>query len=184
MMRPFLFWLTRRLEAPRVIYDREGGTPYLSRWYLIGTRRSDDEDLKGQAADDELDADERRRPFKLFLHRFHRSDDDGALHSHPWTWAVSFVLVAGYSEERRVGDDVIRRRVRPWTINFLRGADYHRVDLVEEDAWSLFLVGPKVSTWFFWDRNTKQRAEWRPFIRAKRGLIPDAGWEPDHREAA
>ncbi len=182
-MRFILNLLVRVLPAPRVIYDREGGTPYLSRWYLIGAKPDEDAKLKGQVVFRETWLT--RLPFNLYLHRFHRSDDDGALHNHPWRWSLSFILAGGYSEERRAthGDAVERRMVTPWSFNFIRGTDYHRVDLIESDAWSLFFVGPKVGTWFFWDRATKRRAQWRRFVMAKRGMIPDAGWEPDAREA-
>lgn len=175
--------LSRLLPDPRVIYDREGGTPYLSRWYLIGAQRKEDPLRKGNLVDETKSFWE-RLPINLYLHRFHRSDDDGALHSHPWSWAVSFVLAKGYSEERRIGDTVIRRLVYPFTLNFLRGQDYHRVDLIEgQQAWSLFLVGPKKDTWYFWDREKKARCRWREFIFAKRdGEEPP--WEPDSREAA
>lgn len=181
-MRALLHALARRLSEPRVIFDREGGTPYLSRWYLIGVRRGNDAALRGQFVDEQANASLMARlPFNLFLHRFHRSDDDGALHNHPWAWSLSLMLAGGYSEERRDGDSVVRRVVRPWSFNFIRGTDYHRVDLLEPDAWSLFLVGPKVSSWYFWDRNTRARANWRDFIAAKRGLSDDARWQPDSR---
>lgn len=181
-MRELLNAFVRVLPDPRVIYDREGGSPYLSRWYLLGAKPDEDAKLKGQVVFKETWAS--RLPFNVYLHRFHRSDDDGALHSHPWTWAVSLVLVGGYGEERRQGDQVITRTVLPMTINFLRGDDFHRVDLIEHDAWSLFVVGPKASTWYFWDRTRKQRAHWRAFVQAKRGMIPDAGWQDDQREDA
>jgi hypothetical protein len=174
--------LAALLPEPRVIYDREGGTPYLSRWYLIGAQRPVDPLLKGSLSD-ETPSFWQRLPINLYLHRFHRSDDDGALHSHPWSWAMSFILAHGYSEERRVGDEVIRRRIRPLTFNFIRGEDYHRVDLLDgKQAWSLFLVGPKTDTsWYFWDRDKKARCGWRSFITAKHaGEEPP--WEPDSRE--
>ncbi len=174
--------ISRALPAPRVIYDREGGTAYLSRWYLIGARRTPDPELKGQFLDESRG--ERTWPFNLFLHSFHRSDDDGALHSHPWSWAVSLILASGYDEERRVGDGVLRRRVRPFTLNFLRGDTYHRVDLIDgRECWSLFLVGPKRSTWYFWDRVRKARCEWRSYILALRGQAETTPWEPDSRES-
>jgi hypothetical protein len=164
-----------RLLHHRVITGREMNDPYLSRWYILGTRF----DSNGKKLSHS------RLPFSLFIHRFHRSDDDGCLHSHPWAWSVALILRGGYSEERRVGDEVIRRLVRPWRLNFIRGTDYHRVDLVGHDAWSLFLAGPKVSTWYFWDRETKRRAEWRSFIAMKRGLEwPTRGWEADSRAAS
>lgn len=175
VLRRLLLWVTARMEDPRVIYDREGESPYLSRWYLLGHRPPTDAELHDQVVDDGY------RGLNLYLHRFHRSDDDGALHSHPWTWGLSLVLVGGYSEERRVGDSVIRRTVQPWRLNFLRQDTYHRVDLQEEDAWTLFLVGPKCSTWYFWDRERRARLQWRTFIRFRRGLEDEAPWESDTR---
>jgi hypothetical protein len=56
--------------------------------------------------------------------------------------------------------------------------------LVGTDAWSIFIAGPKASTWHFWDRRTKRRAHWRTFVEAKRGQLPEAAWEPDAREVA
>lgn len=187
-VRNLLLDLVQFLDEPRVIYDRDGVSPYLSRWYLIREKPSDDEALKGQSssdynADGTPNAAVKARPFDLYLHRFHRSDDDAALHNHPWEWAVSFVLSGGYTEERREGDKVIRRIVRPFSFNFIRGEDFHRVDLVDHDAWSLFLVGRKVDTWYFWDRDRKARMQWRKFIRVKRDNV-EPEWEPDQREVA
>lgn len=176
-MRRLLEWISRRLPEPRVIFDREGGSPYLSRYYLIGRRRTEDAIGPLRGVESVFD----RLPFNLFLHHFHRSDDDGALHSHPWSWAVALVLAGGYQEERRVGDEVVRRTVRPLTLNFIHDDDFHRVDLLEQDAWSLFLVGPKTDTWYLWDRDRKARSHWRDFIEARRGFIPDARWVPDSR---
>jgi len=175
MLRRLLLALTKRLEDPRIIFDREGGSPYLSRWYLLGIRREEG----GERDDAPVDVPVVGLPCNPFLHRFHRSDDDGALHSHPWKWSLSFVLVGGYWEDRRVDDAVIRRRVRPFTFNVLRHDTFHRIDLIEEDAWTLFLAGPKTATWYFWDPVTKLHAHWEEFIAEKRGHIERANWRPD-----
>lgn len=162
------------LGEPRVIYDREGGSPYLSRWYPLGQRdRDEDENVVS------------RPPVNLFLHRFHRSDDDGALHSHPWQWGLSLILAGGYLEERRVGDQVIQRRVMPGEFNWIGPDDFHRVDLLEADAWTLFVAGPRKSDpeeWHFWDRERLERVSWKLFIAEKRGLISAAPWRSDSRE--
>ena len=178
LRRAFHYFTKLCLSPPRVIFDREGGRPYLSRWYLTSAQGDVDPDL--------FDARTETTPEwlpKLFLHRFHRSDDDHALHSHPWRWAVAYVLVGGYSEERRVGDQVVRRDVRPGCLNFFFFSDtFHRVDLYEEDAWSLFLVGPKTGDgWHFWDRDTKMRCGWRDFVLSRRGG-PVPPWVADRRE--
>lgn len=190
MIRRLLHWFASRHPASRIIQDREGKDPYLSRWYLREHRRG-----KGIAA---------------FLHKFHRGDDDQELHCHPWVWSIAVILSGGYVEERRVARSVrcscgavrirrvrgvnvakferqhaghgrmlvkyrvISRIVRPGTINFIRGSDFHRVDLLGDESWSLFIAGPQTGEgWGFWNRMTSEFTPWREFITRKRG----PGWK-------
>jgi hypothetical protein len=166
--------LAARLGQPRVIYDRDGLTPYLSRFYLSRQPESHDGaepfDRFGNPKPDVTWPD----GWGLYLHRFHRSDADGELHNHPWRWALSLVLVGGYSEERRNGARVIRRRVAPGSLNFIRANDFHRVDLLEHDAWTLFLVGPKSQSWGFWSRTDGAFTPWREFIDGRRAATGSA----------
>lgn len=176
MMRALLKLITSKLGESNTYYDKDGISPYLTRWYLLGDRPDPDEMLKGQNKEGVRDS-----TFNLFIHCFHRSDSDHELHSHPWAWGVSLVLAGGYREERREGDRVVTKDVRPFTINALTGDTYHRVELFEDDAWTLFVVGPKVSTWYFWDRHKLACAKWRDFLNARRAGFEPA-WEPDRRE--
>lgn len=152
----------------RVIMDRMGLLPYLSRYYVFGAPKMAD----GSPPFDKygnLNPGERARinptfDYGLYVHHFHKSDDDGAPHSHPFKWGLSFVIAGGYYEERLIGDRIVRRKVPPLSFNFLNEKDFHRVDLIEEDAWTLFLVGPRVQSWFFWDRTTKKSIHWREFL--------------------
>ena len=173
--RLLLRWLTRHLPAPRIIGDDV--TPYLSRWYLLGRPTMPDGsspfDVYGTPR---LGIVWNDAGFGLYLHRFHRGDGGLELHNHPWRWAVSLILAGGYVEERRVPSDlwtpkwsVERRTVRPWTLNRIAADDFHRVDLLEEDAWTLFLVGPKHQSWGFWSRTTDRFVGWRDFLSAKSG---------------
>jgi len=140
------------LFAKRVIVncDRD---PYLIRWYVI-----------------------RSKPFAVFLHKFIRSDEDRALHDHPWNFIV-IPLWRGYHEHSDRG----RRRVWPIIGARFRRGDYkHRVELlpcddsrtctyfqdpnefdVEEDcpkcagtgtmpSWSLFIRFREFREWGFW----------------------------------
>lgn len=141
----------------RTIPNREGTGPYLSRFYILGSAR-DDESLDGTTVQHGA------RSMNVMLHKFHASDSDAALHSHPWKWGLSIILVGGYWEERRVGDEVVRKRRRPFTVNFLRGDDFHRVDLIERDCWTLFIAGPKKGTWAFWIRETGELIPWQKFL--------------------
>lgn len=165
----------RVLPEPRVIMDRAGGSPYLARWYLIGAKPSVDEHGNpiGKV---------KKSPYQVLLHRFFRGDHDGELHSHPWRWAVAIVLAGGYVEERRVGDRVVTRRCGPGTINVIRAEDFHRVDLIGEESWSLFITGPKVADWFFWCRERFERAQWRAFLAWKQEGAAEPTWTTDARE--
>jgi hypothetical protein len=150
-----------------VYYDRAGAEPYLSRYDLAEPR-------VGPLV---------ARPLHCVLHHFHRSDDAGELHSHPWEWAISLVLSGGYLEERRIGDRVVARRVLPLSINLLSSSTYHRVELLEAAAWTLFVMGPKLPTWWFWNRDTLSRCRWDQFIAGRRGNAPaQRCWESDRRE--
>lgn len=164
-----------RLPPPRVIYDRSGRFPYLSRYYLTGTPRMPDGSEPFAGGEPRKGIIWPESP-ALYLHHFHRGDDDKALHNHPWRWAVSLVLVGGYSEERRVTEPrttyrVERRLVRPGALNFISHNTFHRVDLLDpaEGSWTLFLTGPRVSSWGFWDRVTHEFIPWREFISRIRG---------------
>lgn len=98
----------------------------------------------------------RNRWFNLYLHEFVRSDDDRALHDHPYA-SASIILAGGYWEH--MGDGSVTWR-RPGAV-VLRGATVrHRVELscrsvgpgpmAEAPAWSLFITGPRVREWGFW----------------------------------
>ncbi|MDP2129964.1 MAG: hypothetical protein U0975_16210 [Erythrobacter sp.] len=99
------------------------GDDYLRRWWVIP-----------------------RNPWvNVYLHEIRKSDDDRALHDHPWM-NTSFLIAGSYIEhtpegsfERKAGDYVIR------------GAQQlHRLEVSKgETAISLFITGPKVREWGF-----------------------------------
>lgn len=144
-------WLASKLPGTTIsLPDPADGVkkPYLSRYYFLGKDR---------------------KSFNIFLHQFHRSDTDigvdgeGLLHSHPFRWSFSIILVAGYTEERVQPDGSIKKKtVRPLGFNFLSQKHYHRVDLDNGKAWTIFITGPRTKSgdWFFWDRVTKEKRHW------------------------
>lgn len=114
-------------RAPDVVI---GGheSPYLKRWHLIP----------------------RNRFFNIYLHHFLRSDDDRALHDHPWS-NVSWLLAGRYLEhkiaaggihhkiEHEGGDFIVR----------LSGAYTHRIELHKGPVWTIFITGPVYRKWGF-----------------------------------
>jgi hypothetical protein len=150
-MRQMVEWVASKLSPPRVIQDGLGRSKYLIRWYLFGRGRPTM--LDGTSPFDmwgnpKVGAVWPAVSWSIYLHRFHRGDVDRELHSHPWKWAVSLVLVGGYIEERRTVDGRIETKViGPGSINRLRATDFHRVDLIDGEAWTLFLVGSREIPW-------------------------------------
>lgn len=152
-MRKLCLWLAKHL--PSITIPTSEGKPYLTRYYLFG------KDCKWG---------------NIYLHHFHCSDTDVGesgsylLHSHPW-WGLSFILAGGYEEERRVSEIwtyVLRKTVRPFTFNYLSPDDCHRVDLLQQDAWSIFICGSRSEKrdWYFWDRETNEKIDWRSKVGA------------------
>jgi hypothetical protein len=186
MIESLLLRLTDRL--PCRIIDGEHGEPYLERYHLGSLDRLG---LKG---------------WQAYLHRFVDSDPDRGLHDHPWGRAVSLVLSGGYDELRfadtppaanesgdAAGDrPMVRRHVRPWRINRLRGGDFHRILLRDgRPAWTLFLHGPRVKGWGFQrglqfkamalDANDFRHRDWwhsapaGRIVRARRAAVSASG---------
>ena len=93
-------------------------------------------------------------PISVYLHHFHRPDDDRELHNHPWPWAVSLVLAGGYDELRRdcgEHEHVLRqRRYRAGSVNVLRADTFHRITALEGAPWTLFIVARKVQGWGYY----------------------------------
>jgi hypothetical protein len=86
----------------------------------------------------------RSRPLSIYLHRLCRSDEDRALHDHPWTF-VSLILTSGYTEHTLQG----ARRYRPGSL-LIRPAEWrHRLEM-DAPAWTLVFRFRRRRAWGFW----------------------------------
>lgn len=88
----------------------------------------------------------------VYLHQWLRSDDDRALHDHPWA-NVSILLTGSYREHMPGGVVKLRKPWRPWAfwrIPMRSATAAHRVELIDgRSVWTLFLTGKHVRTWGF-----------------------------------
>jgi hypothetical protein len=109
---------------------------YMRRWYVIP----------------------RNRLFNIYLHEIRRSDDDRALHDHPWV-NVSIVLKGRYREIMPLTppteDHTLPYQIEKWrtrgSIVLRRPTAAHRLEIEDgKPCWSLFITGPNVRTWGFW----------------------------------
>lgn len=106
------------------------GRIYLERWFVLPHNRW----------------------FNIYIHFFHRSDDDRALHDHPWA-SISVLLHGAYNEHLRGGK--IRKRVQGrWYPR--RATSAHRIELLDAFAVgnpgnvvTLFITGPHIREWGF-----------------------------------
>lgn len=117
--------------------------PYMRRWWVIP----------------------RNRFFNIYLHNIRKSDDDRALHDHPWI-NVSILLRGNYVEFSPQSTDKGRRRFRGDVV-FRWPTTLHRL-LIDDDqvtVWSLFITGPVVRVWGF--ACPKGWIPWFDFVEAR-----------------
>jgi len=130
MTDDLLRWLLKRgpgRRAPDLIIGGEAD-PYLLRWHIIPQNRL----------------------CNVFLHRFLRSDDDRALHDHPWP-NFSLLLANEYTEHRILAGGIhtkTTQRAGDWVLR-AHGAIAHRIELHAGPCWTLFVTGPKYRDWGF-----------------------------------
>jgi len=122
--------LARGLEVQRIdVRD----APYLERYFVAGWRPG----VRAQGG-------------ALFLHHFVASDPVDAMHSHPWAWGASLIMVGGYREYRCDRYRTLTvRDYAPGDVNRIGPEDTHRVELLAGDCWTLFAAGPWVQPWAF-----------------------------------
>lgn len=123
--------------------------PYLLRWYLTPWRH-----WHRQAAECPTPWNRVKGWLgfvlpSVYLHCFMRSDDDLALHDHPWWWC-SILLRGRYVEHTiKRGGINVRRERRTGSVKISGPWRAHRVELVDGHCWTLFIIGPRVRNWGF-----------------------------------
>ncbi len=133
---PNRHWLRKWLRGEPHLVIGGSEDPYMLRWYVLP----------------------RNRFANIYLHKFMRSDDDRALHDHPWWWA-SVLLNGTYIEHRDDGSATKRKR---GSVVWRKPEVLHRVELepapvwnfeqdtfYEKPCWTLFFTGPKLRKWGF-----------------------------------
>lgn len=146
ILRALYAWSERHRfwRDPDVVIG-DAANPYLRRWHVIP----------------------RNRFFNIYLHEILRSDDDRALHDHPW-WNLSIVLGGGYHEHTIAAGGVHCRAWRgPGFLKFRGAAAAHRLE-VSRPATTLFITGPRLRAWGFHCPETGWR-HWRAFTAGPNG---------------
>lgn len=159
------WWLRRLVSGKPHQIIGPSVSPYMKRWYLIPHTRW----------------------VNLYLHKFERSDEDRALHDHPWNF-WSFVVKGSYWEITE-WERTLRKR---WSLAYRNAEHPHRVQLLwrgshlptvktpdggekatchcddevadprcTHPVWTIVLTGPKIREWGF--HCDKAWVPWRYF---------------------
>lgn len=147
MKLPHALLLPLRRRLMDIAFSRDpdfviGGAdkPYMRRWWIIP----------------------RNRFFNIYLHEFLRSDDDRALHDHPW-WNLSLLLTNEYVEHTiSAGGVNVRTLYNVGDLKFRSAKAAHRVELTRGPTWSLFITGPTIREWGFHCPNGCR--PWKQFV--------------------
>lgn len=130
-----LLWQASQ-RSPDFVIDND----YLARWWLVKNVR----DFDTLATMNLHRSTKASRWRNTYLHCVNRSDDDRALHDHPWV-NISIIL-SGQYREVYADKSVIRK---PGDIVIRLGSTAHRLEVVKGPVWSLFMTGPKYREWGF-----------------------------------
>lgn len=153
IVAPKLIALSEKREADVYIGGRDN--TYLSRWWMI----------------------RRNKWFNVYLHHFQRSDDDRALHDHPW-WSLSVLLRGSYTEHTiSAGGINVRSILNAGQVKFRCASQAHRVELHDGPCWTVFITGPRIREWGF--HCPKRWVHWRQFTSGKDGETIGAGCGED-----
>lgn len=111
----------------------------------------------------------------VFIHHFYISDRDRDLHNHPWQSAKSLILCGSYREERLMKNkrDIIRKDYSAGMINKIDSNDFHKVNLLEEPVWTLFIARKISQTWGFWDTREQKFIPWNEYVEEHGNFITD-----------
>jgi hypothetical protein len=102
------------------------------------------------------------------VHHIVKPDNDVEFHDHPYKWMLSIVLSGDYIETRLV--DPVRGKEKNFSVtthNWLRGDTFHKIiSLGDREVWTLFISGPKIKSWGFYNTGTRTYTPWRSFVGA------------------
>lgn len=92
----------------------------------------------------------RNKVFNIYLHNFLRSDNDEALHDHPWLFNISIIATGEYTEQTIAEGGVHHGDIRrAGDIKGRWGKSPHRVELHKGPVWTFFITGPTIREWGF-----------------------------------
>lgn len=157
-------WLFERyiplalVRKPDFVIPGDGGD-YLRRWFITPWSKYE----RGSKPANLWQAFKRKLP-NIYFHNFRRSDDDRALHDHPW-WNVSILLVGNYVEHTIPQGGVhVAKTYASGDMKFRGARSAHRIE-IDTPCWTLFITGPSIREWGF--HCPQGWRHWRDFVDSR-----------------
>lgn len=157
------FLIRRAKRTPYFHITGPDGSVYMERYWLFNPYPANSSD-----------ANKKRFPISIRLHRIVRPDQDSHMHDHPWN-ARTFILRGGYTEVRPLYSDPDMREFAHLETALARTAgdtaalkfgEYHRItDVSNDGVWTLFVTGKYRGTWGFNVDGVKK--PWREYLGIK-----------------
>lgn len=108
--------------------------------------------------------------FGIYIHKFHRSDDNSSLHDHPWNF-ITIPLKHGYNDcvfdggsDENGKPTFLRTRMKPFHAYYRKATHIHFVELlqdmflpVDKQAWTLVIRFKYIKWWGFWKKGVFTR---------------------------
>lgn len=142
--------IARCLRRPPDVVIGGNERPYLRRWWLTPWRRWTEVAKRSDSRVVRLVGRLAELLPSVYLHQFLRSDDDRALHDHPWLFNCSALLRNAYLEHTIDRGGVhVRTLLLAGEWRFRWGPAPHRVELCAGPCWTLFITGPRIREWGF-----------------------------------
>lgn len=85
------------------------------------------------------------------LHKFYRSDDDRALHDHPWRFITFPFSTYQEYQERNFGEEQVLVDVKRFRFHYRPANHKHRV-VLDKPAWTFIVTGTHIREWGFWPK--------------------------------
>lgn len=129
-----------KLFSKKVIYGCESRgdkhSAYLTRWEFLSSKW-----------------------FAIYLHKFHRSDDNSSLHDHPWNF-ITIPIWPGYRDcVFNGGVDIsgnptfLKQRMRPFIPTYRKATHVHYVELLDSrPCWTIVFRFNYIRWWGFWKK--------------------------------
>jgi hypothetical protein len=132
-------WARARMHRAPDFVIGDPDQPYMRRWWIVP----------------------RNKQCNVYLHEILRSDDDRALHDHPWA-NTSFLIDGSYVEITPAGEFVRE----PGSLVVREATDAHRLVVADgARVVSLFTTGPIVREWGFHCPNGWRH--WKEFVDSR-----------------